>query len=117
MRILIVDDNPAMAELLGALLRKLADKVDTAMTFREAREMVMKALYDLVLLDIGLPDSDAVETINRLGELRVGGAKVVIVTGAWPPRPVIEPQHSGADGVVYKGDIDFEAKLRALCSV
>ncbi len=114
MHILIVDDDPAVGELIAAVLRKLCAKIDTVTTFTEAKEYVRQKLVDLILLDIGLPDSKPEKTITRVAEMREGGAKVVIITGAWPPSAMMTPAETGADAVIYKGDADMIPKLEAL---
>ena len=115
MNILIVDDDAAVALLIGAVLRKIVGRLETVTTFRQAKELVHSVHFDLVLLDIGLPDSPADKTILRVEELRYGGARVVILTGAWPPQAQIKPSETGADGVLYKGDVELNEKLMALC--
>lgn len=115
MNILIVDDDAAVGELVAAVLRKLCANIAMVQTFWEAKDYVAKKVVDLVLLDIGLPDSFAEETITRVSELRDGHNKVVIITGAWPPAASLTPEQSGADAVIYKGDADIIPKLEALC--
>jgi DNA-binding response OmpR family regulator len=116
MNILIVDDDPAVGELVAAVLRKLCANISMVQTFREAKAYLTSKMVDLVLLDIGLPDSLAEDTITRVSELRDGHNKIVIVTGAWPPSASLTPAQSGADAVIYKGDADIIPKLEALCA-
>lgn len=113
MNVLIVDDDARMALLIAATLRALADKIEVAATFEEAKEWIRRHVFQLVLLDIGLPDSPAFHTISRVSEMREGGAKVVIITGCWPPGATLDPNSTGADAVIYKGDMDMLDKLKA----
>jgi DNA-binding response OmpR family regulator len=117
MNVLIVDDEPSMALLMGATLRSLAGRIEVAKTFAEAKDWLKRSAFDLVLLDIGLPDSKASETVAEVKELREGGAKVVIVTGCWPPKPALTPEESGADDVIYKGNLDMIDRLKACVAV
>ena len=116
MNVLVVDDDKSMALLIAATLRALAKRIEVASTFAEAKEWLKKFVFQIVLLDIGLPDSLAEDTISRVSEMRVGNNKVVIITGAWPPRAMLRPEETGADAVIYKGDMDMLDKLKALVS-
>lgn len=116
MNVLIVDDDEAMGLLLGATLRALAKRIEIAASFREGKEWLKKVPFNLVLLDIGLPDSPAWATVTRVSEMRETGAKVVIVTGFWPPNSIVTPETSGADDVIYKGDLGMLNKLKELAS-
>lgn len=114
MNVLIVDDDPSMGLLIGATLRALASRIEVAANFKEAKEWVRRVTFDIILLDIGLPDSFAEETVTKVKEMREGGSKVIIITGQWPPKPAITPEESGADEVIYKGDADMLERLK-LC--
>jgi|GEM_PF-5188784 len=116
MNVLIVDDEPAVALLIGATLRSLANRIEEAHTFTEAKAWIKKLAFDLILLDIGLPDSPSFHTISRVNELRDGHSKIVILTGAWPPSAAIKPEESGADDVIYKGDLKMMDRLKDLAS-
>jgi len=114
MNVLIVDDDPSMGLLIAATLRALAKNIQIATTFRDAKEWISKTVFNLVLLDIGLPDSPADITLTKVQEMRSGGAKVVIVCGAWPPKASLSPEQSGADAVIYKGDADMLDRLKSI---
>jgi two-component system KDP operon response regulator KdpE len=114
MNVLIVDDDAAMGLLIAASLRALAGNIQIATNFADAKDWIAKAVFNLVLLDLGLPDSPAHITITRVKDMRAGGAKVAIISGAWPPGVEIQPATSGADAVIYKGDMDMLEKLKAL---
>jgi DNA-binding response OmpR family regulator len=116
MNVLIVDDEPAVALLIGATLRSFASRIEEAHSFNEAKAWIKKLAFDLILLDIGLPDSPSFHTISRVKELRDGHSKVVILTGAWPPEASIKPEESGADDIIYKGDLKMMEKLKGLAA-
>lgn len=116
MNVLVVDDDPTMALLIAATLRALAKRIEVTSTFAEAKLWLKRVGFDVVLLDIGLPDSFAEDTITRVSEMKETGSKVVIVCGAWPPSPKVSPEQSGADAVIYKGDANMLEKLQSLVS-
>ena len=65
-RILVVDDEPYITDLLAAALRFEGFEVDVAGTGGEAVEASARARYDLVLLDVMLPDVEGTEVCRRM---------------------------------------------------
>ena len=70
--VLIVDDEAEIRESLESILREEGYLVTTAATAGEALELLRDAAYDVVLLDIWLPDRDGLDT---LGEIRQHGVR------------------------------------------
>jgi two-component system OmpR family response regulator len=66
MRVLIVEDEPHTAELIGRGLAKEGMAVTIASTGEEAVEMAAAADYDSIVLDVLLPGIDGFETCRRL---------------------------------------------------
>jgi two-component system OmpR family response regulator len=75
-RILVVDDEPYITDLLAAALRFEGFAVDVAATGNEALDMNRASRPDLVLLDVMLPDLDGNEVCRRLRE---SGSQVPVV--------------------------------------
>lgn len=75
-RILVVDDEPYITDLLSAALRFEGFAVDVAFTGAEALQRAMTGHPDLVLLDVMLPDLDGTDVCRRL---RQSGDGVPIV--------------------------------------
>ena len=71
-RILVVDDTEANRELLSRRLRRQGHTVATADGGRSALEAVAKSQFDLVLLDLMMPDINGLEVLNRLKADPVG---------------------------------------------
>ncbi|MCH9681664.1 MAG: response regulator transcription factor [Deltaproteobacteria bacterium] len=67
-RVLIVDDEPAVADVLEFALQKAGFSVDTAGTVAAARRALRNTAPDFVVLDLGLPDGDGVELCRWLRE-------------------------------------------------
>jgi two-component system OmpR family response regulator len=65
-RILVVDDEPYITDLLSAALRFEGFAVETAATGGEALVLAERGRHDLVLLDVMLPDLDGTEVCRRL---------------------------------------------------
>ncbi len=65
-RILVVDDEPYITDLLGAALRFEGFAVETASTGGDAISLAERGRHDLVLLDVMLPDVDGTEVCRRM---------------------------------------------------
>lgn len=80
MKILVVDDDDSVARFIGSFIEKLGHYVEKASDGKEALTKFNKNTFDLVLLDIFLPDIKGYELIPQLKKLHpdVG---VVTMTG------------------------------------
>lgn len=78
-RVLIIDDDPAVLNLLRAALhRKKIDSV-TSTSAAEGLAAIAESRFEVILLDLGLPDIHGLELIHKLREL-APGARIVIIT-------------------------------------
>ncbi len=103
-RILVVDDQPDIRELLDAVLRIKGFAVTTATGGPQALELLTSAPPpDLILLDVQMPDMDGWETLveirQRFGE---DGPRVVMCTVKGHPRDLIHGWAAGCDGYIWK---------------
>src|SRR6202451_1514250 len=84
-RLLVVDDEPTILELLSGSLRLAGFEVVTAANGAEAVRVAASSRPDLVLLDVMMPDGDGFEALRRI---RAGGSEVpVIFLTAWDEVP------------------------------
>ncbi len=70
MKILIVEDEPSLLEIMERFLEKERYVVETAATFRDALEKVSIYDYECILLDIMLPDGNGLALLQELKKLR-----------------------------------------------
>src|SRR5260370_12983202 len=77
-RILLVDDEPEIGDMLALFLRGEGYAVDVARTLAQGRKRLNGLAYSLVITDLRLPDGDGVEIANRAADL---GVKTFIVSG------------------------------------
>src|SRR6202046_3985432 len=78
--VLIVDDEAEIRESLESILREENYLVTTAATATEAMELLRDAAYEVVLLDIWLPDRDGLDTLVEIKALE-NAPEVVIISG------------------------------------
>jgi signal transduction histidine kinase/CheY-like chemotaxis protein len=76
--LLIVEDNPMARLFLSSLLESLGYEYDTAEDGKSALEAVKKNSYQLIILDIGLPDISGIEVAKRIHEFQPKQAIVAL---------------------------------------
>lgn len=117
-RLLVVDDEATVRELLSAALRFAGFGVSSAATGGEAVASAQEEPPDLVLLDVMLPDMDGFEVVRRLRELprRQGPVPVLFLTARDRQADKVTGLSLGADDYVTK-PFDLEeliARIRAI---
>jgi len=80
-RVLIVDDDDTVRELLGTVLRRRDLIVDAAKDGREALDLLRENSYTVVLLDLLMPNIDGFGVIENLGSA-ISSPVVLVITGA-----------------------------------
>jgi two-component system, cell cycle response regulator CtrA len=101
MRILMVEDDVTAARGLAAMLKTGSMVADMADTGEEALELARLYDYDVILLDLGLPDMDGYEVIRRLRAARVE-TPVLILSGLSRPQAKVKGFGMGADDYITK---------------
>lgn len=100
-RVLVVEDEEALAEGLSFNLQRKHYQVDVARDGREAVSLATAKAYDLILLDVRLPEVDGFEVCRRL---RHGGnfTPILMLTARNQPDDVVYGLKLGADDYVTK---------------
>jgi len=99
--ILIVDDQFSVRETLKAILEHKGYRVATAKDGAEAIEMVKKKHYDIIFLDVKLPDMNGVETFEQVKKIDPNAA-VIMMTGYSLDDLVRRAISQGAYTCIYK---------------
>ena len=115
MRILLVEDNQALAEGLTAILRGSGYAVDAVADGASAEAVAAAETYDLVILDLNLPEMDGLDVLRAM-RARANKAAVMILTARGAPEDRVRGLDLGADDYMIKPfDIsEFEARIRML---
>ena len=115
MRILIVEDDPILADGLTRSLRAADYAVDHANNGAEADHVLATQAYDLVILDLGLPKLDGSDVLRRLRR-RGSAVPVLILTARDAVEDRVRGLDLGADDYLSKPfDLpELEARVRAL---
>ena len=104
--VLLVDDDALDRRLVGLVLVKAAGlirfNIDCAQTLAEALEKLTKPGFDIVLLDLNLPDSRGNENVQKVSNI-VPNIPIVVLTGLDDEDVGLEAINSGAEDYLVKG--------------
>jgi two-component system KDP operon response regulator KdpE len=112
-KVLVVDDEPALARALAINLRAAGWEVVTAADGRSALEAAATEHPDVIVLDLGLPDMDGTEVISGLrGWTKV---PIIVLSARQHGEDKVEALDLGADDYVTKPFAmnELMARLRA----
>ena len=99
-KILAIDDDPAMTELLKILLQSHDFKIDTANSGAEGIELTKQIRPDIILLDLMMPDMDGWETCKKIRKF--SNTPIVVLSALNNPGMVASALDSGADDYLIK---------------
>src|SRR5947208_4568365 len=115
MRILVVEDEKRIADFLTRGLQGAGYAVDAAPNGATALEFIHGADYDLIILDIMLPDIDGLKVLEKIRNLKVGPPVLILsARGAVDDR--VKGLELGADDYLTKpfAFVELLARARAL---
>jgi two-component system alkaline phosphatase synthesis response regulator PhoP len=113
-KILIIEDDPAVSTLSVDLLVKDGFLVKTALTGNEGWNALQKEKFDLIVLDLGLPDMDGLELCTRIK--KDGGLKdipVFMLTARSSTDDIVRGLETGAEDYLPKPFNERELLARA----
>ncbi len=101
MRILLIEDDQTLAKSLALFLKKNGFNVDHSITGEEGLEFIDLYDYELILLDLMLPDMSGDEVLQRVRKLKKD-IPVLILSGIDSPTSKINNLNTGADDYITK---------------
>lgn len=101
-RILIVDDEPDIRELIGEILADEGHEVVTAADAASARELRGQQPPDLILLDVWMPDTDGISLLREWREADALECPVVMISGHGSVETAVEATRLGAFDFIEK---------------
>ncbi|PLL11244.1 DNA-binding response regulator [Tabrizicola sp. TH137] len=115
MRIMLVEDDRPLAEALTTLLVAAGYAVDTVHDGASAEALGAVERFDLVILDLNLPEMDGLAVLRAM-RARSDDAAVMILTARGAPEDRVRGLNLGADDYLTKPfDVaEFEARVRSL---
>ena len=115
MRLLVVEDNLDLAELLISALMKNGFAADVMTSAASAEEALASLQYAAVILDLGLPDEDGLVCLKRLRQ-RGSNVPVLILTARGSVADRVDGLRAGADDYLVKpfATDELVARLQAL---
>ena len=99
--ILVIDDNESVSKLLKKILKEEGYKVDTEVSGRPALKAIKKKGYEVVLLEIKLPDISGLTIIEHIKKIDPN-IIVIMIAGHSSINNAIEALNKGADGYICK---------------
>ncbi len=115
-RILYVEDNPGEVVLMRALLSEAgADQFELISVdlLSKGMEQLAAASFDLVMLDLGLPDSQGLKTFTTV-HTRAPHMPIIVLSGVDDESVAIKTVHEGAQDYVVKGQVDAHLLRRTV---
>lgn len=113
--ILVIDDEPQFRSLLHRTLQLEGYSVFEADTAEQGIKSVAEKIPDVVLLDLGLPDSSGHQVLTRLREWYVGPIIIISATGTSPD--IVKALDNGANDYIVKPFQPGELTARIRASI
>ncbi len=114
-RVLLVEDNPGDARLILELLAEVENlfTLERVDRLQSALDRLSQTGVDVVLLDLGLPDSEGIETFLRTHR-EAPGEPIIVISGRDDESLALEAVRSGAQDYLVKGRIEGALLARVI---
>ena len=116
-RVLLVEDNPADARLVEILLSEAGSSADFEVAhserFAEALQRLEEATFEVILLDLSLPDSSGLETVSRM-RAAAPRTPMVVLSGQDDEEVAFRAVQQGAQDYLIKGQGDGNLLARTI---
>ncbi len=115
MRLLVIEDEPRIAEILRSGLQQAGFAVDVVLSCTDASEALAQDVYDAAVLDLGLPDGDGMDLLTGLRTSRKD-VPVLVLTARDAVEDRVRGLDAGADDYLIKpfATTELVARVKAL---
>jgi two-component system cell cycle response regulator CtrA len=115
MRVLLVEDDPTMAQSIEVMLKSASMVVDSTDLGEDGLEIGKLYDYDIIILDLMLPDMHGIDVLKRLRDARVE-TPVLILSGLTESEMKVKGLGTGADDYLTKpfDKKEFLARIQAI---
>lgn len=101
-KVLIVDDENEMRNLLTVCLKPSGYTIDEAQTGLDAMEKIMSTSYDLILLDVMMPTVDGFEVLKNVRQTLDKDIPIILLTALGDTERIVKGLQLGADDYIVK---------------
>lgn len=105
-KILVIDDDPLITKTLTKYLKSYGYEIEPVLSGRDAIQKVETSLFDLIIIDIRMPEIDGIETIKRIREIAQNKYRTkiaeIIITGYASEEYREEAERLGVTAYIYK---------------
>ena len=115
MKLLIVEDNEQLVEEISTFLQDNKFLTESAYTLKDAQEKVEMYRYDLVIIDLGLPDGDGLDLITQIKE-KDSEIAIIVLTARDSLDSKVQGLEYGADDYLTKPfhKSELNARIRSI---
>lgn len=116
MRVLLTEDNPGDQRLLKEFLKESKDHnidITTVASLQESCDRLSDSHFDVVLLDLSLPDSQGLDTFRKIHTVQPT-LPIVMLTGLDDRETAIQALREGAQDYLIKGEVEGNLLNRAI---
>ncbi len=112
-QVLIVEDSPTQAQMLNISLRRLNIGAERVGTLKDALQRLMQPDFDVILLDLSLPDSSGLNAFQKL-HAQNRSMPIVVLTGLDDQTIALQAVKEGAQDYLIKGRASEDSIVRCL---
>ncbi|MBX9690311.1 MAG: response regulator [Candidatus Obscuribacterales bacterium] len=116
LKILLIEDSAADAKLLRTMLKgseKVQFELEHVSRLQKGIELLQAGYFDLVLLDLSLPDAQGLDTFRRLHTIHPE-LPIIVLTGLNDESAAVETVQAGAQDYLIKGQVEADALSRSI---
>lgn len=116
MKLLIIEDDIELLNSLAESLKQDCFTVITAQTGKIALQKYVEDVFDLVLLDLNLPDMDGIDILEKIRKSKSPSVHVLILTAKYELENKVIGLDAGADDYLAKpfSIVELKARIRAI---